>query len=53
MGGGGKRMKPTQGQDGGRVLEGREERQRETDREGERGMEDVRKEEGTGRQTRD
>lgn len=53
VGGRGKRMKPTQGQDRGRVLEGREERQREADREGEQGMEDVRKEKGTRRQTRD
>lgn len=52
MGGGGKRMKPTQGENRGRILEGREERHRERDREGKGGMEEC-KEDKRDRQTRD
>ena len=39
------RMKPTQGENRGRVLVGREERHRERDREGEGGMEECKEDE--------
>ena len=45
VGGRGKRMKPTQGENRGRVLVGREERHRERDREGEGGMEECKEDE--------
>lgn len=45
-------MKPTQGENRGRILEGREERHRERDREGKGGMEEC-KEDKRDRQTRD